>query len=83
VDGNQIEGAFAGATVHIMFNFLSVAVLRRSRSRTLVARQRELGWSSEKMTESVSSLVINSNSDMVESIVLGVDDCEKAEDYTP
>jgi hypothetical protein len=66
-----------------MFNFLSVAVLRRSRSRTLVARQRELGWSSEKMTESVSSLVINSNSDMVESIVLGVDDCEKAEDYTP
>jgi len=89
-DGEQLERAFAGATVHDMFNYLSVAVLLPVEvitgflfylTRAMVKNanpEKGTKWTGpvKKLVSPFTSLIIKANKDVIKSVAKG-GSCDK------
>ena len=90
-DGDELERAFAGATVHDMFNFLSVGILfpvevattfLNALSGAVVPNEREgqgEKWVGpvKKLVGPLGNLVIKANKDVTKKLAQGKGDCEE------
>jgi len=89
-DGDELERAFAGATVHDMFNFLSVGILfpvevattyLNALSGAVVPSERDgqgEKWVGpvKKLVGPLGNLVIKANKDVTKKLATGKGDCE-------
>jgi sodium-dependent phosphate cotransporter len=96
-DGDQLERAFAGATVHDMFNFLSVAVLlpvevitgylyrlTKAMVKNVNLEDGE-SWDGpiKKMVDPLSDMVIISNSKIITAVAKGTGTCDEGGGFYP
>jgi sodium-dependent phosphate cotransporter len=96
-DGDELERAFAGATVHDMFNFLSVVILfpvevattyLNALSGAVVPNEREgqgEKWEGpvKKLVGPLGNLVIKANKDVTKKLAQGKGDCEEGGIFYP
>jgi sodium-dependent phosphate cotransporter len=96
-DGDQLERAFAGATVHDMFNFLSVAILLPVevitgylyRLTKAMVKNVNLedgdSWDGpiKKMVDPLTDKIIISNSKIIKSVALGEATCDVGGGFYP
>jgi len=96
-DGDQLERAFAGATVHDMFNFMSVAILLPVEAATgyldeltgAITKNAEVEdgekWEGpiKKIVEPLGALIIKENKDVTKAIAKGEGSCDEGGGYYP
>jgi sodium-dependent phosphate cotransporter len=96
-DGDELERAFAGATVHDMFNFLSVGILfplelithyLQAFSKALVPDDRDgqgEKWEGpiKKIVSPLGEKVIKANSDVTKALAQGKGTCENGDKFYP
>jgi sodium-dependent phosphate cotransporter len=96
-DGDQLERAFAGATVHDMFNFMSVAILLpvevvtgylEALTGALVknaSTEKGDSWEGpvKKLVSPLGKRVINANKDLTKKVALGDATCDNGGGFYP
>lgn len=97
-DGDELERAFAGATVHDMFNFLSVGILfpvevattyLNALSGAVIPKNEREGQGEKwvgpvkKLVGPLGNLVIKANKDVTKKLAQGEGDCEEGGIFYP
>ncbi|GFH53715.1 hypothetical protein CTEN210_10191 [Chaetoceros tenuissimus] len=96
-NGDELERAFAGATVHDMFNFLSVGILfpvevittyLYSLTKAMVPEDRDgqgEKWEGpiKKIVSPLGSLIIKANKDVTKTLATGKGDCSEGGIFYP